>query len=220
MKIKSERDFWSGLMFVAVGVGFAIGATNYSMGPACPPNDPCAANLWARMSQLSAHPGAGYFPLGLAILLAILGSFVLFKSLTIESEGGDPVGAFAWRPLIIIVAAITIFGLMLEPLGLALTVPVLIIITSLAGDEFHWKGVLISAIILTLFSWLIFVYGLKLTIPVWPALPRLAAGAPDRTTHYQSGPAWISSTTSASASASPSPSRTCSTGSSAACSAR
>ena len=69
-------------------------------------NDPCAANLWARMSQLSAHPGAGYFPLGLAILLAILGAIVLFKSLTIETEGGDQVGAFAWRPLLIIVAAI------------------------------------------------------------------------------------------------------------------
>ena len=168
MKIKSERDFWSGLMFIAVGVGFAIGATNYSMGPACPANDPCAANLWARMSQLSAHPGAGYFPLGLAIMLAILGSFVLFKALTIESEGGDPVGSFAWRPLLVIVAAIAIFGLMLEPVGLALTVPVLIIITSLAGDEFRWRGVLISAVVLTLFSWLIFVYGLKLTIPVWP----------------------------------------------------
>ena len=162
MKIKSERDFWSGLMFIAVGVIFAIGATNYSMGP------PCAANLWARMSQLSAHPGAGYFPLGLSILLAILGAFVLFKSLTIESEGGDPVGAFAWRPLIIIVAAIAVFGIMLEPIGLALTVPVLIVITSLAGDEFHWKGVSINAIVLTFFSWLIFVYGLKLTIPVWP----------------------------------------------------
>ncbi len=168
MKIKSERDFWSGLMFVAVGVGFAIGATNYSMGPACPPNAPCAANLWARMSQLSAHPGAGYFPLGLAVLLAILGAFVLFKSLTIESEGGDPVGSFAWRPLLIIVAAIAVFGIMLEPLGMVLTVPVLIIITSLAGDEFRWKGVLISALILTVFSWLIFIYGLKLTIPVWP----------------------------------------------------
>ena len=32
MKIKSQRDFWSGLMFVAMGLGFAIGATNYSMG--------------------------------------------------------------------------------------------------------------------------------------------------------------------------------------------
>ena len=172
MKIKSERDFWSGLMFIAIGVGFAIGATNYSMGPACPPNDPCAASLWARMSQLSAHPGAGYFPLGLSILLALLGAIVLFKSLTIESEGGDPVGKFAWRPLIVVVAAIVVFGLMLEPLGLILSIPVLIIATSLAGDEFSWKGVLISAVILTVASWGIFILGLKLTIPVLPWFAR------------------------------------------------
>ena len=118
MRIKSERDFWAGLMFIVVGVIFAVGATNYSMGPACPPNDPCAANLWARLSQLSAHPGAGYFPLGLSIILALLGALVLFKALTIEAEGGDKVGAFAWRPLIIIVIAIAVFGAMLEPLGL------------------------------------------------------------------------------------------------------
>lgn len=169
MKIKSERDFWSGMMFIVVGVIFAIGATNYSMGPPCPPEDPCAASLWARMSQLSAHPGAGYFPLGLSILLALLGAFVLFKALTIESIGGDPIGGFAWRPLAIIVAAIVVFGLMLEPLGLALTVPVLILISSLAGDEFHWKGVLANAVVLTIGSWAIFVWGLKLTIPLWPA---------------------------------------------------
>ena len=168
MKIKGERDFWSGLMFVAVGVVFAIGATNYSMGPPCPANDPCAADLWARLSQLSAHPGAGYFPLGLSILLALLGAIVLFKSLTIESEGGDPVGAFAWRPLLVIVVAIAVFGVMLEKIGLALTVPVLIFISSLAGDEFHWKGVLANAIVLTIGSWFIFVWGLKLTIPMWP----------------------------------------------------
>jgi Tripartite tricarboxylate transporter TctB family len=168
VKIKSERDFWSGLMFVAVGVIFAIGATNYSMGPACQANDPCAAGLWARMSQLSAHPGAGYFPLGLSLLLALLGAIVLFKSLTIESQGGDPVGKFAWRPLIVIVVAIAVFGVMLEKIGLALTVPVLIFISSLAGDEFHWKGVLANAIVLTIGSWAIFVWGLKLTIPMWP----------------------------------------------------
>ena len=168
MKIKSERDFWSGLMFVVVGVVFAVGATHYSMGPACPPNDPCAANLWARLSQLSAHPGAGYFPLGLSLLLALLGAVVLFKSLTIESEGGDKVGSFAWRPLIVIVVAIASFGFMLEPLGLALTVPVLIGISSLAGDEFHWKGVVANAVVLTVGAWIIFVWGLKLTIPVWP----------------------------------------------------
>jgi len=172
LKIKSERDFWSGMMFLVVGVVFAIGATNYSMGPACPPNDPCATSLWARLSQLSAHPGAGYFPLGLSILVALLGAVVLFKSLTIESDGGDPIGKFAWRPLIVIIVAIALFGAMREPLGLALSVPVLIAVTSLAGDEFHWKGVVANAIVLTIGSWAIFIWGLKLTIPLWPAFVR------------------------------------------------
>ncbi len=168
VRIKSERDFWSGLMFVVIGVIFAVGATHYSMGPACPPQDVCSANLWARLSQLSARPGAGYFPLGLSILLAVLGAVILFKALAIESEGGDPVGAFAWRPLLVIVAGIAAFGVMLEAVGLALTVPVLVLISSFAGDEFRWKGVLVNAVVLTIGTWAVFVLGLKLTIPVWP----------------------------------------------------
>ena len=49
MKIKSQKDFWSGLMFLVVGIGFAWGALNYSFGS-------------------SARPGPGYFPFGLGIL--------------------------------------------------------------------------------------------------------------------------------------------------------
>ncbi len=150
MKIKSQRDFFSGLMFIIVGVVFAIGATNYSMGS-------------------SAKPGAGYFPLILSVLMAILGAIVLFKSLTIETEGGDPIGAIAWRPLIVIVVAIAVFGATINRLGMVIAVPILILITSLAGSEFKWLGVVINAIVLTVFSWLIFVYGLKLTIPLWPS---------------------------------------------------
>jgi len=149
MKIKSQRDFWSGLMFVVVGVAFAWGSTEYSFGS-------------------SARPGPGYFPFGLGVLLAILGGAVLFKALTIESEGGDPIGAFAWKPLLIIVAAIVVFGLALPRLGMAITLPILIIMSSLAGDEFHWKDALLSCVILTIGSWVIFVWGLKLVIPVWP----------------------------------------------------
>jgi hypothetical protein len=149
VQIKSQRDFWSGLMFIVVGVVFAVGATNYSMGS-------------------SARPGPGYFPLILSVLMAILGGFVLFKSLTIEVEGGDPIGHVAWRPLLVIVAAIAVFGLALPRLGLVITVPILILMTSLAGDEFKWKGVLATAIVLTVGSWAIFVLGLKLVIPMWP----------------------------------------------------
>ena len=149
MKIKSQRDFFSGLMFIVVGVVFAIGATNYSMGS-------------------SAKPGAGYFPLILSVLMAILGGIVLFKSLTIETEGGDPIGDVAWRPLVVIVVAIAVFGATINSLGLVIAVPILILISSLAGDEFKWFGVVVNSIVLTLFSWLIFVVGLKLTIPLWP----------------------------------------------------
>ena len=149
MKIESQRDFWSGLMFVAIGAGFAIGATNYSMGT-------------------SARPGAGYFPLLLSAIMAILGAVVLFKSLTLESADGDRVGSIAWKPLLIIVASIVIFGLTLERLGMVLTVPLLIVVSSLAGDEFKLRGVLTSAVVLTIGSWAVFIWGLKLTIPLWP----------------------------------------------------
>ena len=149
MKIKSERDFWSGLMFIVVGVVFAVGSQNYSLGT-------------------SARPGPGYFPLMLSVIMAILGAIVLFKSLTIETEGGDKIGAFAWRPLIVIVVAIAVFGAALPRLGMVITIPVLIVITSLAGDEFGWKGVAANCVVLTVASWAIFVLGLKLTIPMWP----------------------------------------------------
>ncbi|HET9643770.1 MAG TPA: tripartite tricarboxylate transporter TctB family protein [Burkholderiaceae bacterium] len=155
MKIKSQRDFWSGLMFIVTGVVFAIGALNYSFGS-------------------SARPGPGYFPFGLGILMAILGGIVLFKALTIEVEGGDPIGPIAWKPLIIIVAAVAIFGVTLPTLGMAISLPILIILTSLAGDEFHWKDVLINCIVLTVGSWAIFILGLKLIIPLWPTF--LAVG--------------------------------------------
>ena len=150
MKIKSQKDFWSGLMFIAAGVGFAIGATNYSFGT-------------------SARPGPGYFPFGLGILLAVLGAMVLFKALTIESEGGDPVGTIGWKPLLLIVLGVVVFGLALPRLGMILSLPILIMISSLAGDEFKLKEVIINIIILTLGSWLVFIKGLNLVIPLWPA---------------------------------------------------
>lgn len=149
MKIKSQKDFWSGLMFVVVGLGFAWGATNYSFGS-------------------SARPGPGYFPFGLGLLMAVLGGMVLFKALVVETDDGEPVGAFAFKPLLIIMASVALFGFTLPLLGLAIALPILIIMCSLAGDEFHWKDAVISVVVLTLGSWAIFIKGLSLVIPLWP----------------------------------------------------
>ena len=149
MKIKSQKDFWSGLMFIVVGIGFAWGATNYSFGAA-------------------ARPGPGYFPFGLGILMAILGAVVLFGALTVETENGDPIGGWAWKPLLIVTGAMLLFGWMLPNLGLLVALPVLVFLSSMAGDEFHWIEALINSVILTFFSWLVFVKGLSLTIPLLP----------------------------------------------------
>lgn len=150
MQIKSQKDFWSGVMFILAGVGFAWGATNYNFGSA-------------------ARPGPGYFPFGLGVLLAVLGAAIALKALTVPTKDGDPIGSFAWRPLGLIVAAVVVFGLVLPKLGMILSLPLLVLIASYAGDEFHIGEVAINALVLTVFSWVIFIWGLNLTIPLWPS---------------------------------------------------
>jgi hypothetical protein len=150
LKIKSEKDFWSGLMFIVVGLGFAWGATEYTFGS-------------------SARPGPAYFPFGLGIVMAVLGAMVLFKALTFEVEGGDKIGAWAWKPLLIIVGAVAGFGVILPKLGMIISLPLLVFMAAQAGDEFRWKEALVNAAVITLMSWGIFIKGLSLTIPLWPS---------------------------------------------------
>jgi Tripartite tricarboxylate transporter TctB family len=149
VKIKSQKDFWSGLMFVVVGIAFAWGAQGYSFGS-------------------SARPGPAYFPFGLGLLVALIGAVVLFKALTIEAADGDPIGRIAWKPLAIIVGSVVLFGFMLPRLGMAVSLPVLVMLASTASDEFHLRFSVLNAALLTVFSWLIFIKGLGLTLPLWP----------------------------------------------------
>ncbi len=150
MKIKSQKDFWSGLMFITVGIAFAWGSTGYTMGA-------------------SARPGPGFFPFGLGVLMALLGGLVLFKALTIEVEGGGAIGRWAWKPLLVIAGAVFIFGWGIPHLGLFVALPLLVVGSALAGSEFRWRDALASCIVLTAGSWFIFIWGLKLTIPLLPA---------------------------------------------------
>ena len=158
MKIKSQKDFFSGLMFMGVGVAFAWGATTYSVGS-------------------GARMGPGYFPLMLGILLALIGSVITFKAMVVETEGGDKIGAWAWKPLFFILVANFVFGILLGGLpsiglpamGMILGIYALVIISSLAGNEFSLKGVLGLSTILAIGSYLAFVVLLKLQFPVWPS---------------------------------------------------
>ncbi len=158
MNIKSQKDFFSGLMFMAVGVAFAWGASSYTIGS-------------------GARMGPGYFPLALGVLLTVLGSVITFKALVVETVDGDRIGAFAWKPLVFIILANLVFGAMigglprihLPPMGLIVGIYALTFIACLAGDRFNLKEAVVLATILAILSYFAFIKLLNLQFPVWPA---------------------------------------------------
>ena len=158
MKLKSQKDFWAGIMYLAVGVAFAVGAKNYTIGT-------------------GARMGPGYFPLILGILLALIGAAVAFKGLTNGPKDGDPIGKWAWKQVFFILLANFAFGILLGGLpslgipamGLIVGIYALTFIASLAGNEFNAKGVFVLATVLAIGSYVAFVWALKLQFPVWPS---------------------------------------------------
>ena len=157
MNIKSQKDFFCGLMFMGVGTAFAWGATTYNVGE-------------------GARMGPGYFPLMLGILLAIIGMAVTFFSLVIETAEGDKIGKWAWKPLFFIIAGNVVFGILLgglpginlPPMGMILAIYALTFITSMAEAGWKFKTTLILATVLAIGSYVAFVVALKLQFPVWP----------------------------------------------------
>ncbi len=157
IRIGNQKDFFSGVMFVVAGAAFAIGATNYTIGE-------------------GARMGPGYFPLMLGILLAVLGSGVIFASLVSRAPDGHPVGRIAWKPLVLIIGSNLVFGLLLGGLrsigvpamGLIIALFALVIISSMAGPRFSLKTSLVLAAVLAVGSYLTFIVGLSLQFQVWP----------------------------------------------------
>jgi putative tricarboxylic transport membrane protein len=109
--------------------------------------------------------GPAYFPTVLGGLLAVLGLAILIQSLVIA---GPKVSAFVFRPLILIIVAIVLFGVLLKPLGMVIAAAILVFLGALGGHEFRWKEVTILYVVLALFSVFVFVKGLGLPFPVWP----------------------------------------------------
>ena len=144
--IRHPKDFYAGLLFIAFGIGAIVIGSNYARGTA------------ARM-------GPGYFPRILGILLILLGGILVLRALRLQ---GTPVPAFKWRPTLIVLGSVVVFGLVVEHLGLMLSTIGLIFGASTASPEFRWKEALIMGIFFALLAIGVFVWGLKLQLPVWP----------------------------------------------------
>jgi len=143
---RDRKDFNAGLMFMAIGAFFAIGANAYPMGSA------------VRM-------GPAYFPTVLGWLLFALGVIVFVGSFFMR---GEPLPRTNLRPVVFILGSVLVFAFLLEKAGLAVSCLLVMLLSSAGGWDFRWKEQLVNAVFLAALNIGIFYYGLGLPFKLWP----------------------------------------------------
>ena len=144
--IRNPRDFCAGALFVALGIATIIIASQYALGEA------------RRM-------GPGYFPRILGILLIVLGGILALRA---TRTVGPPMPSFRWRPTIIVLGSVVLFGAIVRIVGVALSTVILIVTASAASHEFRPRESLIAGVVLAALAVGVFVVGLQLQLPIWP----------------------------------------------------
>lgn len=143
-RIRNPKDFWTGVIYIVIGLGAVALAQEYRMGTAF-------------------KMGPGYFPVVLGALLAVIGVVSIIRSLL---RVGEPIGAFAIKGLILVVAGVALAGYLFRNAGMIVALPLLIMITAYASIKFSWRASIALAVGLTAFCILVFAYGLGLPLPV------------------------------------------------------
>jgi putative tricarboxylic transport membrane protein len=146
MRMRSPKDFWAGLIFIAIGGGFILLAQQYRLGD---------------MHRM----GPAMFPTLVGVLLAALGLIIALRSFALD---GAPVPRFEARPIGVSILAIVLFGIALQWLGLIAAVAVLVLVGAYAARDVRPLENLALAAALVAFSVGVFVWLLGLPLPLWP----------------------------------------------------
>ncbi len=165
MKIGHQRNFWGGVLFVAIGAMFALIARGVSLGD--------TTILPGYSMGTPARMGPGFFPFWLGLILFFLGLGIAFTGLKGEPDPKDNVERFHWRPIGLVLGAVVLFGIILKPVGMLIGGFLLVVIASYGSKEFRLKPALILGVVLTIFCAIVFVWGLKLPIPLCPDIESL-----------------------------------------------
>ena len=146
LKVKSPRDFGAGILFIVIGLGGFWFGRNLSVG-------------------VASRMGPGYFPMLLSGLILGMGVLVAVKSLVFS---GPSIEKPQFRPIFFIMAAMLAFGYLIERIGLALTVIVMITIATFARrGKLNPLETAVLAIGLGIFAVVVFIYGLGQSLPAW-----------------------------------------------------
>jgi Tripartite tricarboxylate transporter TctB family len=141
--VRNPKDFWTGAIFTGLGVATVAIARGYPMGTA------------TRM-------GPGYFPTVLGAMLAVIGLIAIVRSFL---QSGAPIKGFAWKPLILVLGATVLFGLLVREAGLALALVIMVMVSAFASVMFRWVPSVALAVGLAAFSVIVFVKALGLPMP-------------------------------------------------------
>jgi putative tricarboxylic transport membrane protein len=146
MRIRSPKDFWAGLIFVAIGAAFILLASQYRLGT---------------MHRM----GPAMFPILVGSVLAVLGAIIALRSFVLD---GEPVPRFYARPIGVSLLAIVLFGVALQWLGLVAAIAVLVLVGAYAAREVRPLETVALAAVMIVFSVAVFVWLLGLPLPLWP----------------------------------------------------
>ena len=147
MRIRSPKDFWAGLIFIAIGGGFVLLAQQDRLGD---------------MHRM----GPAMFPTLVGALLAALGLIIAVRAFALDGAALPRVEA---RPIGVSILAIVLFGIALQWLGLVAAVAVLVLVGAYAARNVRPLENLALAAALIAFSVGVFVWLLGLPLPLWPA---------------------------------------------------
>jgi hypothetical protein len=144
--IRSPREFYAGAIYIAFGLlGLWFG--------------------WAYPMGTAGRMGGGYFPKVLSGLLILFGVIALFRGITVSGKALAP---FRMKPLVLIIAACSLFGLLLQPVGLLGALFLLTVMTAMASQEFRWSPLaLAGALALVAACAGVFVWGLSVPLPLF-----------------------------------------------------
>jgi hypothetical protein len=143
---RAIKDLVAGVVFIALGLAFAVGASTYEVGTAL------------RM-------GPGYFPLVLGGLLALLGVLIIVNGAVAGEDAA--IGPIPWKAAAVIAGAIVFFGATIRDIGVVPSTFVTALVAGFAGRRPGVVAPVVIALALTLASVVIFVWALQLTLPVF-----------------------------------------------------
>jgi putative tricarboxylic transport membrane protein len=145
VKLPDSKDFWSGIMLIAIGASALVIGRDYPFGTAL------------RM-------GAGFFPLVLGAALVLFGVFFTFRGL----RSNDRIeGNWSLRALVVLPLAFVVFGLLMQHAGFVPALFALIVGSAAAGTEFRLVEVLLLAAFLTAVCVAVFIWALGLPYPLF-----------------------------------------------------